>query len=44
MRIVGKWLVFDDGETRPMMRVKVRTPESAPTKQENRTWLCKEAN
>ena len=23
MRIEGKWTVFDDGETRPMMRVKV---------------------
>jgi hypothetical protein len=27
MRIVGKWLVFDDGETRPMVQVSVRTPD-----------------
>ncbi len=27
MRIVGKWMVFDDGKTRPMVRVKVRIPE-----------------
>lgn len=27
MRIVGKWLVFDDGENRPMVQVSVRTPD-----------------